>query len=341
MRALNEYTYTEWLALKPFTERLKQTRNDVLLAYYRNQSTPELGRFLQRCKSLDSSFLLGVIAFEQPWAIDFLLRSAQRNLTGAQLLVFDNSRNDSMRARIKAVCVKYATPYLGLPRYKTSHANRSHGMALNWAYARAILPLRPAYFGFIDHDLIPVAPVDLRALPLPAAQPIYGLPMLGMPRAALAKPGHSRYWTLWAGYCFYAFTFVERYALNFLYDFSRKLDTGGRNWEAIYSRLDYHTLTQPKSERIYIEIDGDNVKGSKANDNQRIIRDARVLRDNLHVIDRAWWHLGSISYGENLNAGNMFIQGVANYFDNGGALANLFADARATIQPYSGDDYSE
>ena len=55
------------------------------------------------------------------------------------------------------------------------------------------------------------------------------------------RAGKLGFWTLWAGYCSYNFPAVEHLKLNFLNDFSRDLDTGGRNWPLLYK---FHNQNQ-------------------------------------------------------------------------------------------------
>ena len=85
---------------------------------------------------------------------------------------------------------------------------------------------RPAAFGFIDHDLFPMRPTDPFA-------PLAQHPVAGQVRD---KSGGAR-WFLWAGYCFYRFSAVERLPLDFSLDWNAGLDTGGANWFVLYRHL--------------------------------------------------------------------------------------------------------
>ncbi len=91
-------------------------------------------------------------------------------------------------------------------------------MAMTWVFHRIIKKIEPNWFGFIDHDMYPIRPVNVEGL-IPVNQSTYGL-----------LNDAPRYWNLWAGYCFFKYTHVSGLPLNFLYDFSRGIDTGGRNW---------------------------------------------------------------------------------------------------------------
>ena len=110
---------------------------------------------------------------------------------------------------------------------------------MSWIYSNVIKTLKPKIFGFIDHDLIPVSPIDFsKAI---NSRHFYG-------RITGNKSG---YWSLWAGYCLFDFNYLENKKINFLYDFTRGLDTGGRNWESLYSifqknELDFASSTNKK-----------------------------------------------------------------------------------------------
>jgi hypothetical protein len=96
---------------------------------------------------------------------------------------------------------------------------------LNWVWRRLIRPARPAAFGFLDHDILPLAPDDpFEAL---ERQPVAG-----------DKRWSGDKWFLWAGYCFFRTEVLDRVGADFSQDWSIKLDTGGANWTAIYSKLD-------------------------------------------------------------------------------------------------------
>ena len=116
-------------------------------------------------------------------------------------------------------------PYLSLPPNSIRHGCRSHGSALTWTYHNLIVPLQPAVFAFIDHDLFPLSPIDLASRV--AGQPVFGLS---------TPPGRG--WSIWAGYSVYDFAEASKYQLDFGTDRPRGHDTGGRNWVQFYRHLD-------------------------------------------------------------------------------------------------------
>jgi hypothetical protein len=191
---------------------------------------------------------------------------ANRNLADARILVFDNSRDGSKRLEIEQVCKQNETPYLALPVNPTRHVNRSHGMAMTWIYHNVVRELHPRIFGFIDHDLIPVRKVGV-ADKL-AGQPVYGL----------LNQGRFGFWYFWAGYCFFDYAWTKGKSINFLYDFSRDLDTGGRNWKSLFLNLDRRNLRSAVSENVSMKVPS--------------IENPRSVQ----FIDEHWLHIGGISY---------------------------------------------
>lgn len=268
MRAFHEFSASEWLRGEPAVQAFKQARNDLLLRRFLEVPGPSADDVVQALRARRDRHLLVSIAFRQPWALDWQLGMAARHVPDASLLVCDNSADAQASAAIREVCERHGVPCVLLPAYRTRHVNRSHGMAMSWIYHRLLRAIDPVSFGYIDHDLIPVLPT----------QPWQGLrdqPVYGMRNA-----GQGRYWNLWAGYCHYRSAHVAGMPLNFLYDFSRGLDTGGRNWDTVYGSLDGGRLRFAPQ---------DWIEG-------RLPDDAPV---RLELVDRAWLHIGGIGYGSN------------------------------------------
>ena len=285
MRNLTEFSLTEWLRLVPIQHALKQARNDAWLAMYKTIRPKQLSAFLNSNRHLAAQNVALVIAFEQPWALDWLLRMANRNLSDTKVLVFDNSRSEAKRVEIERVCTKNNIPYLALPLNPTRHVNRSHGMAMTWVYYNVVRAINPRVFGFIDHDLIPVRKVNVADKM--KDQPIYGL----------LNVGKFGFWFLWAGYCFFDYAEVKSKSINFLYDFSCDLDTGGRNWNSVYRYLDRSRLRVASSENVSMSVDS--------------VRNSRKVQ----FIDQNWLHIGGISYSYNSPENIAFFEGLERLFD--------------------------
>ncbi len=138
MRDLKNFSAGEWLRFVPLEVAFKQARNDGWLAIYKKIRPKALDSFLVETERFGNRPVALVIAFEQPWALDWLLRMAQRNLADTAVLVFDNSRRAAARLDIERVCRNRGVPYLALPVNRTQHVNRSHGMAMTWVFHNVV-----------------------------------------------------------------------------------------------------------------------------------------------------------------------------------------------------------
>jgi hypothetical protein len=293
MRHANEFTVSEWLTFLPLKQAFKQLRNDALLSFYQKKQPQELASFLEKNRHLAGKNIAIVIAFEQPWALNWLLKMAKKNVADVTIIVFDNSRKEGARAEIERVCNEHGAPYLALPPYQTRHVNRSHGMAMSWVYHNVVRALKPAIFGYLDHDLIPVDKVDFSERV--GTQPIFGL----------INAGKFGTWSTWAGYCMFKYDAVKNQSLNFLYDFSRDLDTGGRNWDPVYSRLSREKLRFASRAHVKVKLPS--------------VDEARLVE----FIDERWVHIGGISYNDNLKAKFEFFNGLEKVLDEGVELKHM------------------
>jgi len=305
MRDLKNFSAGEWLRFAPFEVAFKQARNDAWLAIYKKIRPKALDSFLAETQRFGNQSVALVIAFEQPRALDWLLRMAQRNLTDTAVLVFDNSRRAAARLDIERVCRDRGVPYLALPVNRTRHVNRSHGMAMTWVYHNVVRAIRPRLFAFIDHDLIPVRTSELSERL--ADQPFYGK----LRASAWA-------WQLWAGYCLFDFSTVAGLPMNFLYDFSQKLDTGGRNWDCLYRNYDRERLRFAGSR--YADV-RDPVTG---------------VSQSVEIVDDRWLHIGSIGYNDNFRSKSQFCENLAHAMDGGAPWTQLCDDANARpLEPHA------
>jgi len=271
----------DWLKFKPFNFAFKQIRNDIWLQTYINRKPEGLERFLNQTHSLKNKSVIAIVAFEQTWALNWLLQMAKKNLGESSILVFDNSRNPALRNEIEAVCIANDILYFSLPTNHTKHVNRSHGMAMSWIFDNVIKNIEPKQFAFIDHDLIPLSPVDFSKTL--ESQPLFG------------RKGGERldYWSLWAGYCLFDFNFLINKKINFLYDFSRGLDTGGRNWDSLYSSFDQTQIKFASRvfSKVYLPEFPEGVR--------------------VEFIDEKWVHIGGISYNNNYRSKSDFFKALA------------------------------
>lgn len=274
MQPLSHFSIGDWLKLAPLRYGLTEFRNDALLNAYLQRTPENLPIFLRDNAHLAGKNIVLVTAFGQPRVLNFLLTKAEQFLPDAQFLVFDNSSTTVARAEIERVCREHKAPYLALPANSIRHPNRSHAFAMTWIFRNVVRTLKPRIFVFIDHDLIPFKKVDLGKLP--NGQPFYG-PVRANKSAEPEKIGNGN-WSLWAGYCMYDFSAVKELPLNFLYDFSRGLDTGGRNWDCLYKNFD-----QPRP------VFADSRKVSLTDSRTGIAHEVRI-------VDRSWLHFRGASY---------------------------------------------
>ena len=297
MKKITKFTASEWVKLTPIIHAFKQVRNDIVLSKYITSRSKELTPFLEHYKILEGQNIAVIIAFEQPWALNFLLEQAKLNLRNTHVIVMDNSKNILKRVSIKEVCQVNNIPYISLPTNLTKHVNRSHGMAMSWAYYNVIKALKPNIFSFLDHDLIPLEKINIEEKM--GNQPIYGL----------LNKGIDEYWSLWAGFCSFRFNLVKDANLNFLYDFSRGLDTGGRNWDHIYKMLPAEEITfaNRKFEKI----------SSPINQEQR----------EVETLDESWIHMSGISYNNNFESKADFYSAIYKAINSGAKLTNLLSNS--------------
>lgn len=266
----NSQKHPWWLRFK---QAAKNVRNDWTLKRYLRIPSDELSLLLENLgarltQRSGPKNLLCIVAFEQPAVLDLCLSALRLHLRNAQVVVFDNSRSEEQRELVSNVCEAFGIPYLALPPQKTRHANRSHGLAMTWIYQKVLRELSLDGFGFIDHDLIALGTVD--PYETLANQPVYGA----------LNQGHQA-WNLWAGYCFFRSNYLIGRDVNFLYDFSRELDTGGRNWMSLYEPLQIQMLKFAEDKIVTQDV----IPG---------------IEQPVQIINRTWLHVGGVSYNGNL-----------------------------------------
>src|SRR5688572_25646559 len=116
--------------------------------------------------------------------------------------IIDNSTSSERSMLIRQICKAENIGYIKLHSNLTSGSD-SHGMALNWAYRNFLKERDAVYFGFIDHDIYPVANTDV--IGKLNKQPFYGL-----------KQTRGDIWYLWAGFCFFIRDHVKDKKIDFM-----------------------------------------------------------------------------------------------------------------------------
>jgi hypothetical protein len=276
MRPEFDYSGADWLRGKPLLDGFKLRRNELISSGFRQKRPTSLETFLADNADRVRSQVTIAIAFNTPWVIDLLLRTTRLHLKGP-LVIVDNSRDAAARLAIETMCRDRDVPYIGLPSNPERHPCRSHGIAMNWVYYNLISAWKPGLFGYLDHDLFPLAAID-------PAERLAG-------RAAYGKPNESRWgWNLWAGYCFFDRRKIERFRPDFNHDVPRHLDTGGRNWMRIYRHLAEGEYGFSEIEQIPVDAvqDGERLRiqsldgalhvgGASFGPARRIVKDAGVF----------------------------------------------------------------
>lgn len=210
--------------------------------------------------------LVATVAFNRPDLTRWQIHLVRRNLAEASAFaVFDNSSDPRKRAEIRVVCAEAGVPYVSLPANGFRNS-RSHGAALNWIFRNQVRRDKPAFFGFLDHDIFPIEPVSIRTRL--GGRGIYGLPRRDTPT--------TDGWFLWAGYCFFAGKYA-RQELDFCPTERYVMDTGGGNWPLIYRDI-------PEAEVQIAEISW-----------QRAGAGDDMFEDFFQLID-GWLHVANASH---------------------------------------------
>jgi hypothetical protein len=195
---------------------------------YRYQRTDFSRVAHQRCSNArlgDRSHLdVVTIAFNNSEVVAHQIRLLRKNLKDPfHYTVADNSSDRTSSGEIERVCTEEAVPYIRLPRAPVfSHPSTSHGWALNWTVTNYLRPRSARYFGFLDHDVFPIRPTTV-------VQQLSKCPVWGHIQHRADR------WYLWPGLCFFDATRIPAGRLDFMP--GPDLDTGGRNFEAVYSAL--------------------------------------------------------------------------------------------------------
>jgi len=224
VRALSDYRLADWSKGTPLVHGIKRARNVAIERIFRSLPARGYDAFMADLTARRPDVLAITIAYNTPWVIDVMTQITPPNLAGT-LVVCDNSRKSAARREIARICRDRGVPYLALPFNLEHHPCRSHGIALNWAYHNIVAQVKPRVFGFLDHDLFAIEPLDFAAQV--ADQPVYGL----INQSAWG-------WNLWAGFCMFDRAAIAGLRPDFNNDNPRLLDTGGRKWLRIYRHFD-------------------------------------------------------------------------------------------------------
>ena len=300
VRDLNEYTLGDWATGTPVVHGFKRVRNIAVDRYFRASKRRDYERAMATLSGSAGQPLVIMISFNTPWALDLSTRLALRNLK-AKLVVCDNSRDRAARREIERMCRDRGVSYIALPFNPEWNPCRSHGIALNWVYYNVVLPLRPEIFAFLDHDLLLTHELDpVRAL---GDQPLFGIRR------------DSRWgWYLWPGFCMYRLSALSNYIVDFNTDIPRELDTGGRNWLAVYRHLERDRLKFATRGSVRLRV-GDGLPAWPV----------ETIDDHLHIL--------GVSFGDRRPAlgDKSFFNAIVRHVEQGGTPSDLLASSPGEV----------
>jgi hypothetical protein len=228
-KPLREYTRREIFRFRPALHWKRELQRR--LRVFRQSRAPDIGdRAKAIVPELASRNVLVTVAFNYPDTIAVQGELLRRNVGAGPWLIADNSMDANAAKEINALAQRFSALYVKLPAHLWNYLspNERHGGALNWVWRSIIKPAKPKAFGFLDHDIYPIAPAD----PFAALD---RFPIAGVVMSHLNTAGR---WHLWAGFCFFDCAFLRGRRVDFDYDYHDKLDTSGFNWRPIYRHLD-------------------------------------------------------------------------------------------------------
>lgn len=206
-------------------------------------------------------------------------------------IIANNSSDIEKRKRIKNICIHKKIAYVSVPQYihkliYTRFSNGlSHGAAMNWIYYKLIMKRKPDFFGFIDHDLMPLS--DYSILEKLQNQNFYG-----------SMRNREKGWYIWAGFCFYSLDIFNKIRANFLplQLGNVFLDTGGSNYPVLYKNYDIKSICFPIV-----------IAKSIRNIDDKVKKPLVYHHDMIQIIDNAWLHIVNGSNQKNVKEKDIII----------------------------------
>jgi hypothetical protein len=229
----------------PVVRFLKNARSQLVDLSYRARARDEAAQLVSRLTRSNVRNACFTVAFNVPWAIRTMIAAWRRFPIGHDLVVANNSSNSEKREEIKALCQQHDIPHVNLPRNPEWNPCRSHGIAMNWLFYNVVRHLRLETFGFLDHDCFPLRPFDV-------TERLRRCDVYGLKFQSTKFPD---IWNMWAGFCFYRGPRVRNLDMDFKPRVEFGLDTGGGNWNPVYS--DMHPQRVSAAEFRFMKGDED------------------------------------------------------------------------------------
>lgn len=232
--------------------------------------------------SPDSDLDLYIISFNQPKFIEYQIKLLDASSMWCNIIVVDNNCGMHMESsqKVREICEREQVIYLKAPdnHYQLPQffdPSLKLGCTMNWLYYNVIKKRKPDYFGFLDHDCFLIdREFDV----------IDYLDNFGM-YGTICTNGEK--WNLHVITNFFKSSFVEGMALDFRPSWANNLDTGGANWNALYSQRNKETYRLNHIGVRYSEED--------------VVRKDGV--QHYEIIDDSWVHFCASShdqlYGDN------------------------------------------
>jgi hypothetical protein len=239
-KALNEFTLTDWLHLRPIVHNYKHARFLAIYAVVLRRP-PLVGHVDRIIAAARGRRVLTTIAFHDPAKAALQVKAVSEFVPDCLHLIADNSIDDKKAEAIQRAATDGGAQYIRLPRgpWTGLDAGLGHGLGMTWVWRNIVKPARPQAFGFVDHDIYPTTEDD------PFAH-LQHYPVAG---TVCRRPPK---WHLWAGFCFFRFDYVADRRLSFIRDWLAGLDTGGGNWNPLHRHLDPSKVpdTGPRRDQI-------------------------------------------------------------------------------------------
>jgi hypothetical protein len=225
---LRDYTWSDWCHGRPVTQTYKTIKYRAVDAIYMRRRRPsaDLDAVMQAVRGRE---VLVTVAYRDPQVLAWQVQLLRHYVPQALHVVADNTPDDEGAAAVRAAVAQGGALYFRLPKNPWGTGSRSHGVAMNWVWQNVLLAGAPAAFGFLDHDIFPLAVSN--PFSKLTAQPFYG---------AVRHAGAR--WFLWAGFCFFRPDAIRDIPLDFGQDWFIGLDTGGGNWRSLYRNVDRSAL---------------------------------------------------------------------------------------------------
>ncbi len=227
-------TVEDWLRLRPVFGLYKIARRYVIGSAYVRKGAPDPTALRRICRLLGKRPLVLTVAYNSVWMLKWQIQFGERHFSDIDHLIADNSSDPEVAREIESLCRNAGIAYLKLPFNRFSlgrpkDASLSHAAALNWVWRHVIERVRPPLVAVLDHDLIPLRPVDFGSKI--SDQPFFGPKM----------PGENFGWQIWPGYAIFDGSVID-YRLDFWVGVRAGLDTGGANWRRLYRHFDADRL---------------------------------------------------------------------------------------------------